>query len=490
MTDQSQQPERVESIPEQMGFRIEKLRSLKENDRDPYVITTAKQTHHAEEIVADFEKLEGETVTVAGRLLARRGMGKVSFADLLDRSGTIQIFSRLNNLGDESYAAWQNLDLGDLVEVTGEIFRTKTGEISVRSEQWRLLSKSLRPLPEKFHGLRDTDTRYRKRYLDLIVNPEVRDTFVKRSRIIGFMRDELNRRNYLEVETPLLNTIPGGAAARPFVTHHNALDLDLFLRIAPELYLKRLIVGGFERVYEIGRNFRNEGMSNRHNPEFTMLELYEAYSDYHGRMELTEALVAGACMDINGTYDIEYQGTALSLAPPWRRLSMIEAVREYAGLDFDLLKTDEEARAAVKERGLEDVPATMTWGEALSECFEEFVEEHLIQPTFLIDYPIEISPLAKIKPGTNGRLTERFEIFIYGREHGNAYSELNDPFDQARRFADQKKRREAGDEEANLPDDDFVEALEVGIDRVVMLLTDQPTIRDVLLFPTMKPLED
>ncbi len=498
MTEQERPVERMESVPEQMGFRIEKLRALKENNQDPYQITTARQTHHAADIVEDFEHLENETVTVAGRLLARRGMGKVSFADLLDRSGTIQIFSRLNNLGDESYAAWQNLDIGDLVEVTGEVFRTKMGEISIRNGAWKLLAKSLRPLPEKFHGLRDTDTRYRKRYLDLIVNPEVRETFIKRSRIISFMREELDRRQYLEVETPLLNTIPGGAAARPFVTHHNALDLDLFLRIAPELYLKRLIVGGLERVYEIGRNFRNEGMSNRHNPEFTMLELYEAYADYHAMMELTEALIAGACLDINGTYEIEYQGTRLSLSPPWRRLTMVEAVREYAGIDFDLITTDEEAREAARKRGLDEVSATMTWGEALSKCFEEFAEEHLIQPTFIIDYPIEVSPLAKIKRGTDGRLTERFEIFIYGREHGNAYSELNDPFDQARRFGDQMRRREAGDEEANLPDYDFVEALEIGmpptgglgigIDRVVMLLTDQPSIRDVLLFPTMKPL--
>ena len=305
MTEQEHPVERTESVPEQMGFRIEKLRVLREYGQDPYQITTARQTHHAADIVADFERLENQTISVAGRLLARRGMGKVSFADLLDKSGTIQIFSRLNNLGDDSYAAWQNLDIGDLVEVTGEVFRTKMGEISVRNMEWKLLAKSLRPLPEKFHGLRDTDTRYRKRHLDLIVNPEVRETFIKRSRIISFMREELERRQYLEVETPLLNTIPGGAAARPFVTHHNALDLDLYLRIAPELYLKRLIVGGLERVYEIGRNFRNEGMSNRHNPEFTMLELYEAYGDYHSMMELTEALNSGAWLEINENYEIE-----------------------------------------------------------------------------------------------------------------------------------------------------------------------------------------
>lgn len=490
----------MDQLPEQMRFRMDKLQALTDAGENPYLITTADVTHHAREVVDDFEHFEDQTVTVAGRLIAKRGMGKVSFTDLLDRTGQIQIFSRLDNLGEADYRAWQDLDIGDIVVVTGEVFKTRMGEVSVRNQHFALLAKSLRPLPEKFHGLRDTDTRYRKRYLDLMVNPDVRETFVKRSRIISFIRQELERRGFLEVETPLLNTIAGGATARPFVTHHNTLDLDLYLRIAPELYLKRLIVGGLERVFEIGRNFRNEGMSTKHNPEFTMVEIYQAYGDYHAMMELSEALIAGACMDVCGTYDIEYQGTPLSLAPPWRRLTMIDAVKQYAGIDFNELATDAEAQRAARDRGLEDVTDKMTWGELLNACFEAYAEEHLIQPTFLMDYPIEVSPLAKIKPGTDGKLTERFELFIDGREYGNAYSELNDPIDQHRRFADQLRRREAGDEEAQLPDDDFVEALEygmpptgglgIGIDRLVMLLTDQASIRDVLLFPTMKPLEE
>ncbi|HPX92879.1 MAG TPA: lysine--tRNA ligase [Bacillota bacterium] len=499
MINENGPSDRRDELPEQMRYRLDKLRKLQSEGKNPYRITRAQVTHLASHIITNFEQMEGETVSVAGRLMAKRGMGKVSFADLLDRTGAIQIFSRLDQLGQESYEAWQALDLGDLVAVTGQVFRTKTGEVSIRNTSWTLLAKSLRPLPEKFHGLRDTDLRYRKRYLDLMVNPEVRDTFEKRSRIIRLIREELDRRGYLEVETPLLNLIAGGATARPFVTHHNALDLDLFLRVSPELYLKRLIVGGLERVYEIGRNFRNEGMSTKHNPEFTMLELYEAYGDYHTMMEITEKLFSICCLDICGSHDIDYQGTAISMKPPFRRLSMIEAVRQHTGLDFDELKTDEEAREAAKSFGLEQVTAKMTWGEVLNACFENFVEEKLIQPTFLMDYPVEVSPLTKIKPGTEGRLTERFEVFVVGREHGNAYSELNDPFDQRGRFADQQRRRDAGDDEAQLPDEDFVEALEygmpptgglgIGIDRLVMLLTNQPSIRDVLLFPTMKPLD-
>lgn len=498
MTQEKEGPVQAD-LPEQIRFRVDKLRKLEGAGQSPYLLTRCQVSHHAREIVDHFDDLEGREVSVAGRLMAKRGMGKVSFADLLDRTGTVQIFSRFDSLGPESYQAWQDLDLGDFVAVTGEVFRTRMGEISVRNASWTLLAKALRPMPEKFHGLKDTDTRYRKRYVDLMVNPDVRDTFIKRSRIIQLIRQELDGQGFLEVETPLLNTIAGGAAARPFVTHHNALDLDLFLRISPELYLKRLIVGGLERVYEIGRNFRNEGMSTKHNPEFTMLELYQAFGDYHTMMEISERLISRAALEIAGSYEIDYQGTPISLKPPFRRLTMVEAVKEATGLDFAALKTDQEAREAARDFGLEDLSPKMTWGEVLNACFEEYAEEKLVQPTFLMDYPIEISPLTKIKPGTDDRLTERFEIFIGGREYGNAYSELNDPFDQRRRFADQVRRHEAGDEEAQLPDEDFVEALEygmpptgglgIGIDRLVMLLTNQPSIRDVLLFPTMKPLE-
>ena len=497
MTNDQLAQDAATEISDQEQVRLDKLEQLRAAGEDPYLITKCYVSHHAQEIIDNFDELEEVTVTVAGRLMSKRGMGKVGFSDLQDTSGRIQIFSKIDVLEEESYQKWQSLDIGDLVWIEGQVFRTNRGEISVRNTGWKLLSKSLRPLPEKFHGLRDTDTRYRKRYLDLIVNPDVRDTFVKRSLIIQTIRRELMNRGFLEVETPQLNTIAGGAAAKPFVTHHNALDLDLFLRISPELYLKRLIVGGFERVFEIGRNFRNEGMSTKHNPEFTMMELYQAYTDYHGMMEITEDLIVSAARAVCGDLKVNYQGVEIDLNPPFRRLTMVDAVMEHAGIDFNEIADDAAAHRVMAERGVPEVQPDMTRGDLLNHCFELYAEEKLIQPTFLIDYPIEISPLTKKKPDSDG-LVERFELFIGGREYGNAYSELNDPMDQKERFADQMKRHEAGDDEAQLPDEDFVEALEygmpptgglgIGIDRLVMFLTDSGSIRDVLLFPTMRPL--
>ncbi|NLC88740.1 MAG: lysine--tRNA ligase [Clostridiaceae bacterium] len=497
MTNDQLTQDAATDLSDQEQVRLEKLEQLRAAGEDPYLIRKCDVAYHAQEINDRFDELEEVTVTVAGRLMSKRGMGKVGFSDLLDSTGKIQIFTKIDVLGEDDYQKWQSLDIGDLVWIEGQVFRTNRGEVSIRNTGWKLLSKSLRPLPEKFHGLRDTDTRYRKRYLDLIVNPDVRDTFVKRSLIIQTIRQELMKRGFLEVETPQLNTIAGGAAAKPFVTHHNALDLDLFLRISPELYLKRLIVGGFERVFEIGRNFRNEGMSTKHNPEFTMLELYQAYTDYHGMMELTEDLIVSAARAVSSDLKVSYQGMDIDLTPPFRRLTMIDAVREYAGIDFNEIADDAAAHRLMAEREVPEVLPEMTRGDLLNHCFELYAEEKLIQPTFLIDYPIEISPLTKKKPGSDG-LVERFELFIGGREYGNAYSELNDPIDQKERFADQMKRHEAGDEEAQLPDEDFVEALEygmpptgglgIGLDRLVMFLTDSGSIRDVLLFPTMRPL--
>ncbi|NLC25880.1 MAG: lysine--tRNA ligase [Fastidiosipila sp.] len=497
MTTNQPVPDTSSDLSDQERIRLEKLQELQLAGEDPYLISKCNVSHHAGDVIANFDKLEEETVTVAGRLMSKRGMGKAAFSDLQDTSGKIQIFSKFGVLGQEDYEKWQSLDIGDLVWIRGQVFRTNRGEISIRNEEWQLLSKSLRPLPEKFHGLRDTDIRYRKRYLDLIMNPDVRETFIKRSIIIQTIRQELMNRNFLEVETPQLNTIAGGASARPFVTHHNALDMDLFLRISPELYLKRLIVGGFERVFEIGRNFRNEGMSTKHNPEFTMMELYQAYTDYHGMMELTEDLVVKAALAVSDNLKLCYQDVEIDLNPPFRRLTMLDAVKEYAEIDFSEIKDDAAAHKLMKEHNVPEVEAEMSRGELLNHCFEIYAEEHLIQPTFLIDYPIEISPLTKKKPDSDG-LVERFELFIGGREYGNAYSELNDPIDQKERFADQMEKHKAGDEEAQLPDDDFVEALEygmpptgglgIGIDRLVMLLTNSGSIRDVLLFPTMRPL--
>ena len=486
----------VLSENEQKQIRVDKLKALQAEGRDPFEITLAEQTHHSDEIKADFDALEGKEVIIAGRIMTWRDMGKANFIDVQDRNGKIQAYVRMNDVGEDVFKDF----IGDIVEIKGTVFKTRTGEISVHAQEIRLLSKSLLPLPEKFHGLTDTDTRYRKRYLDMIMNPDVKDTFIKRSKIITSFRNYLDSHGFIEVETPILNLIPGGAAARPFITHHNTLDMDMYLRIATELYLKRLIVGGMERVYEIGRNFRNEGMDVRHNPEFTCIELYQAYTDYHGMMDISEALIRNAANEVcDGNLHITFNGTEIDLESPFRRLTMIDAVKEFSGVDFaEFMSDNEKAVAIANEKGVEIENGKATWGDILNSFFEEFVEENLVQPTFIMDYPVEVSPLTKRKPDCPV-LTERFELFILGGEYGNAYSELNDPIDQQGRFEAQMKLREAGDDEANMIDNDFVTALEygmpptgglgIGIDRLVMLLTDSYSIRDVLLFPTMKPLD-
>ena len=489
----------VLSENEQKQIRIDKLKALQDAGKDPFEITLATQTHHSDEIKAHFDELEEKDVTIAGRIMTWRDMGKANFIDIQDRNGRIQAYVRMNDVGEDVFKEFKTWDISDIVEITGFVFKTRTGEVSVHTKQIRLLSKSLLPLPEKFHGLTDTDTRYRKRYLDMIMNPDVKDTFIKRSKIITSIRNYLDNLGFIEVETPILNTIPGGAAARPFITHHNTLDMDMYLRIATELYLKRLIVGGMERVYEIGRNFRNEGMDVRHNPEFTCIELYQAFTDYHGMMDIAEALIRNAANEVCDSLHIVFNGTEIDLETPFRRLTMIDAVKEYSGVDFGSFMSDnEKAIAVAKEKEIEIQPGKATWGDILNSFFEEFVEENLTQPTFIMDYPVEVSPLTKRKPDCPV-LTERFELFILGGEYGNAYSELNDPIDQMGRFEAQMKLREAGDDEANMIDHDFVTALEygmpptgglgIGIDRLVMLLTDSYSIRDVLLFPTMKPLD-
>jgi len=493
----------IENINEQQDLneilqvRRSKLFELQKTGKDPFHIVKYDVTHRTGQILSDFEGYENKNVSIAGRLMSKRGMGKSSFCDLQDRDGKIQLYVRINDIGEEEYENFKKLDIGDIIGVTGRVFKTRMGEISIHVDSYTLLSKSLRPLPEKFHGLKDPDARYRQRYLDLIVNPDVKSTFILRSKIIAAIRRFLDNRDFLEVETPILNTIPGGAAARPFITHHNTLDIDMYLRIAPELYLKRLIVGGLERVYELGRMFRNEGMSIKHNPEFTMMEVYQAYTDYHGMMELAESLISTVAQEVLGTTKIQYQGQEIDLTPPWTRITMTEAVLKYAGVNFDEIKTDEEAINVAKTKGME-IEGNPVKGEVLNMMFEEFAEPNLIQPTFVLDYPVEVSPLTKRKPD-RPELTERFELFITGREFGNAYSELNDPMDQRERFLEQVKKREAGDEEANMLDEDFLTALEhglpptgglgIGIDRLIMLLTDSFSIKDVLLFPTMKPLD-
>lgn len=484
---------------EQYGIRCEKLRKLQQDGRDPYTITRFDVTAHASDVQNGFEALEGREVSVAGRIISWRDMGKANFIDILDRTGKLQVYVRSDAVGDEAFSEFKTWDLGDIVGLTGEVFRTRRGEISVRASKIELLSKSLLPLPEKFHGLKDVELRYRQRYVDLIANPEVRKNFELRSRFIKLVRDYLDERGYIEVETPVLNTISGGATARPFITHHNTLDIDMYLRIATELPLKRLIVGGMERVYEIGRIFRNEGMDPKHNPEFTSIELYEAYTDFHGMMDIAEGIISSAAEKLLGTYEAEWMGEKLDLSPGFRRMTMIEAVREYAGLDFDAVSDDAEAVKLAKEHGvvLAD-SAEKTWGNALYACFDALVEDKLVQPTFITMYPVEVSTLTKRSP-KDPRLTERFELFICRSELANAYSELNDPMDQRHRFEKQVELRERGDDEAEMLDEDFLNALEygmpptggmgIGIDRCVMLLTNSDTIRDVILFPTMKPLE-
>ena len=487
------------SLSEQTRIRREKLATLQAEGENPFAVTRFDWDATSQQIKDNFDAMEGQAVKVAGRLMSKRGMGKVSFCDLQDRDGRIQLYARQDEMDEAVYKKFKKYDIGDIVGVEGEVFRTQRGEMSVRAKNIILLSKSLLPLPEKFHGLQDKELRFRQRYVDLMVNPEVKRNFVVRFQFIKFMRDYLDNMGYIEVETPVLNTIAGGAAARPFITHHNTLDINMYMRIATELPLKRLIVGGMDRVYEIGRIFRNEGMDPKHNPEFTTVELYQAYTDFHSMMDIAEGILSGAAKEILGTYEVEWMGEKINLAPGWRRLTMIDAVREYVGIDFGAITDDAEAVAAAKAVGVELAEAAEpTWGNALYACFDQRVEEKLIQPTFITMYPVEVSPLTKRSP-EDPRLTERFELFICHSELANAYSELNDPIDQRHRFEKQAEQRERGDDETEMLDEDFLNALEygmpptggmgIGIDRSVMLLTGQDTIREVILFPTMKPLD-
>ena len=484
-------------INQLMKIRREKLDELRSAGKDPFEITKYDRTETAGQIKANYDKYEEKDVSVAGRIIAKRIMGKASFCTIQDSDEKIQSYVSINDLGEESYKAFKTYDIGDFIGIKGFVFKTKTGEISVHAKEVTLLSKSLRPLPEKFHGLKDPDLRYRQRYVDLIVNPEVKDTFILRSKIIKEIRRFMDELGYMEVETPMLTTVATGDAARPFITHHNTLNLQMYLRIAPELNLKRLIVGGFDKVFEIGKNFRNEGMDIKHNPEFTNMEFYAAYQDYNDMMHTAEQLISTVAQKALGTTTINYQGQEINLAPGWKKMTMIDAIKERTGADFNTINTDEEAQAIAKEKGVEYEEIKNTRGHIINEFFETFVEDTLIQPTFIIDYPVEVSPLTKRKK-EDPRLVERFELFIGGREYGNAYSELNDPIDQYERFVKQVEAKEKGDEEAGGMDEDFVNALEIGLpptggmgiglDRLIMLLTDSASIRDVLFFPTMKPL--
>lgn len=499
MAEQKTTPQPEQDLGEQTRIRREKLAALQAAGEDPFRQTRFDWNATSEQIKANFDAMEGQSVKVAGRLMSKRGMGKVSFCDLQDRDGRIQLYARQDEMDEEVYRTFKKYDIGDIVGADGEVFRTQRGEMSVRVKDIVLLSKALLPLPEKFHGLTDKELRYRQRYVDLIVNPEVKRAFLLRSKFIQHLRRYLDDLGYIEVETPVLNTISGGASARPFITHHNTLDLDMYMRIATELPLKRLIVGGMDRVYEIGRIFRNEGMDPKHNPEFTTVELYQAFTDFHGMMDVAEGLVSSAAKELLGTYETEWMGEKVDLTPGWPRLTMVEAVKQYAGVDFGTITDDAEAVAAAKSIGVELADsAEKTWGNALYQCFDQKVEEHLIQPTFITMYPVEVSPLTKRSP-QDPRLTERFEFFICRSEMGNAYSELNDPIDQRTRFEKQAELRERGDDEAEMLDEDFLTAMEygmpptggmgIGIDRVTMLLTGADTIRDVILFPTMKPID-
>ncbi len=487
------------SLSELLQIRRDKLTALQQEGKDPFAITKYEVTAHNGDIRNEFDSRDGQTVRVAGRMMSRRIMGKAAFFDLRDGTDRMQVYIRRDEVGEEDYAAFKKWDIGDIMGVEGRVFRTQMGEISIHATGIQLLSKSLLPLPEKFHGLTDRELRYRQRYVDLIVNPDSRRNFEIRSKFVKFLRNFLDGRGYMEVETPVLNTIPGGAAARPFITHHNTLDLDMYMRIATELHLKRLIVGGFERVYEVGRIFRNEGMDTKHNPEFTTVELYQAYADFNDMMDLFEDLLSSAAMEILGTYKVTWQGEEIDLSPGFKRLTMADAVKEYLGVDFMAIDNDADAVAAAKSVGVDMEGVEPTWGHALYECFDQKVEEKLIQPTFITMHPVDVSPLAK-RSTSEPRLTERFELFICHSEMGNAFSELNDPIDQKQRFMKQVELREKGDEEANMMDDDFITALEygmpptgglgIGIDRCVMLLTGADSIRDVILFPTMKPLAE
>ena len=498
MAENNRAPEVQEDLSEILRVRREKLSALQGEGRDPFQETKFVVSHHAQEIKDQFDALEGSEVTIAGRLMSKRGMGKVSFCDLQDKSGRIQLYARKDEMDEAVYKKFKKFDIGDIVGVDGEVFRTQRGEMSVRGKEITLLSKSLLPLPEKFHGLTDKETRYRQRYVDLIVNPEVRRNFEIRSTFIKYLRKFLDGRGYMEVETPVLNTISGGATARPFITHHNTLDIDMYMRIATELNLKRLIVGGLERVYEVGRIFRNEGMDTRHNPEFTTVELYEAFADFNDMMDLFEDLLSGAAKDICGGYQVRWQGEDIDLTPGWPRLTMAEAVKQHLGVDFMSITDDGEAVAAAKGAGVDMDGVEPTWGHALYECFDQKVEGKLVQPTFITMHPVDVSPLAKRSP-KDPRITERFELFICRSEMGNAFSELNDPIDQRRRFEAEVADRLKGNDEAGMMDEDFLTALEygmpptgglgIGIDRCVMLLTGSDSIRDVILFPTMKPLD-